>query len=316
VVSRLRIPKAPEACLSFADAFAVATAPLEDATAQALSHPDRGLARALAGYSPPPRIWRVARPDLAPSSAGGFPVHFLIRAFAVVAYLAFVASFTAFAAFVCGAISARDGAAGGPLAAIGVDVGLVALFGVTHSVMARQGFKRVLTRVIPTAAERSLFVLVASAQLALLTYAWRPLPGWTVWAASGPAAAALSGVQVVGFGIALVSSFLIDHFELFGLRQAFSPRPGSASFRTPALYRHVRHPLYLGFIIAFWSAPRMSVGRLCLAVAFTAYVLVAIRLEERDLVRVHGERYRRYQRDVPMLIPAPAGRVTEERVAH
>jgi protein-S-isoprenylcysteine O-methyltransferase Ste14 len=240
---------------------------------------------------------------------------FLIRAFAVVAYLAFVASFTAFAAFVCGVIPARDLALAGPLAAVGVDVALVALFGVTHSVMARQGFKRVLTRVVPAAAERSVFVLVASAQLAFLIYAWRPLPGWTVWAASGPAAAVLLGVQVVGFGIALVSSFLIDHFELFGLRQAFSPRPASPSFRTPALYRRVRHPLYLGFIIAFWAAPRMSVAGLCLAAAFTAYILVAIRLEERDLVRVHGERYRRYQRDVPMLIPAPAGRVAEERFA-
>jgi protein-S-isoprenylcysteine O-methyltransferase Ste14 len=112
-----------------------------------------------------------------------------------------------------------------------------------------------------------------------------------------------------------MSTFLLDHFELFGLRQAFSPRPPSPSFRTPALYRHVRHPLYLGFLIAFWSTPRMSAGRLCLAAAFTAYVLVAIRLEERDLVRVHGERYRRYQRDVPMLIPAPPGRLAEDRLA-
>ena len=240
---------------------------------------------------------------------------FLIRAFAVVAYLAFLASFTAFAAFVCGVIPSPDGTPGGPLAAIGVDGALVALFGVTHSVMARQGFKRVLTRVVPTAAERSLFVLVASAQLGFLIYAWRPLPGWTVWTASGPAATALSGVQLVGFGIALVSTFLIDHFELFGLRQAFSPRPPSPSFRTPALYRYVRHPLYLGLLVAFWSAPRMSVARLCLAVAFTAYILVAIRLEERDLLRVHGERYRRYQRDVPMLIPTPAGHVAEERMA-
>ncbi|HET9594054.1 MAG TPA: DUF1295 domain-containing protein [Anaeromyxobacteraceae bacterium] len=240
---------------------------------------------------------------------------FLIRSFGVVAYLAFLASFTAFAAFVCGLIPGRDGAPEGPLAAIAVDLALVAMFGVTHSAMARQGFKRLITRAIPTASERSLFVLVASVQLAALTYAWRPLPGWTVWAASGPAAVALSAVQLAGFGIALVSTFLIDHLELFGLRQAFSPRPTSPSFRTPALYRHVRHPLYLGFLVAFWSAPRMSVGRLCLAAAFTAYILVAIRLEERDLVRVHGERYRRYQRDVPMLLPAPPGRAAEERVA-
>ena len=240
----------------------------------------------------------------------------LIRAFAVVAYLAFVASFTAFAAFVCGLLPARGGAPEGALAAIEVDVALVALFGVTHSLMARQGFKRVLTRAVPAAAERSLFVLVASAQLAFLTWAWRPLPGRTVWAASGRAAAALSGVQVLGFAIALASSFLIDHLELFGLRQAFSRRaPSAPSFRTPALYRHVRHPLYLGFVVAFWSAPAMSAGRLCLAAAFTAYILVAIRLEERDLVRVHGERYRRYQRDVPMLVPVPGGRAAAERAA-
>jgi protein-S-isoprenylcysteine O-methyltransferase Ste14 len=242
--------------------------------------------------------------------------HILIRAFAVVAYLAFVASFTAFAAFVCGFLPVANGSPGGPLAAIAVDVALVTAFGVTHSVMARQGFKRALTRVVPPAAERSLYVLVASAQVAALTFAWRPLPGSIAWEASGPAAAVLSGLQVAGFGLTFVSSFLIDHFELFGLRQAFSRRPRSPSFRTPALYRHVRHPLYLGFVIAFWAAPRMSLGRLCLAAAFTAYILVAIRLEERDLVRVHGERYRRYQQDVPMLIPAPAGRrVPEERVA-
>ena len=237
----------------------------------------------------------------------------LIRSFAVVSYLAFLASFSAFAAFVCGLIPAHDGGPGGAFAAVAVDLGLVALFGVTHSVMARQSFKRLLTRVVAPAAERSLFVLVASAELAFLTYAWRPFLGWTIWSAAGPVASVLSGVQFVGFGIVLVSSFLIDHFELFGLRQAFAQRSPPPSFKTPALYRHVRHPLYLGFLTAFWAAPRMGLGQLCLAAAFTAYILVAIRLEERDLVRAHGERYRRYQREVPMLLPAPAGRRVERQ---
>ena len=231
-----------------------------------------------------------------------------IRPFAVVAYVAFVASFTSFAAFVCGFLPTRRGGNGGAPGAVAIDLALVALFGVTHSVMARQGFKRLLTRVVPPAAERSLFVLVASIELAFLMYAWRPLPGPTVWSTTGALAAVLVGAQLLGFGIVLLSSFLIDHFELFGLRQAFADRLPSPSFRTPALYRHVRHPLYMGFLTAFWFAPRMSLGQLCLAGAFTAYILVAIRFEERDLVRVHGERYRRYQRQVPMLIPAPTGR--------
>jgi protein-S-isoprenylcysteine O-methyltransferase Ste14 len=231
-----------------------------------------------------------------------------IRPFAVIAYVAFVASFTSFAAFVCGFLPTRRGGNGGAPGAVAIDLALVALFGVTHSVMARQGFKRLLTRVVPPAAERSLFVLVASIQLAFLMYAWRPLPGPNVWSTTGALAAVLVGVQLLGFGIALLSSFLIDHFELFGLRQAFADRLPSSSFRTPALYRHVRHPLYMGFLMAFWFTPRMSLGQLCLAGAFTAYVLVAIRFEERDLVRVHGERYRRYRRQVPMLIPAPTGR--------
>ena len=230
-----------------------------------------------------------------------------VRVLAVVAYLAFQASFLYFLAFVTGFVPARP-AGEGLLAALAIDAGLVAFFGASHSLMARPGFKRWWTRIIPATGERSIYVLVASAQLALLCWQWRSLPGPALWSVEAPLSHVLLGLQLLGFAIALTSSFLIDHFELFGLRQAFgAPRAGSA-FRTPLLYRLVRHPLYSGLLLALWAAPEMSPGRLVLAAGLTLYVLIGARLEERDLARVFGDRYRRYQREVPMLVPRPTAR--------
>ena len=193
--------------------------------------------------------------------------------------------------------------------AILVDGLLLALFAVQHSVMARPGFKRGWTRVVPTAIERSTFVLAASLCLALLFWQWRPV-GSVVWdTSSSGLAIALIVVSLAGWAIVLLSTFMIDHADLFGLRQvvsAFRGRPiPAAEFTTPGFYRAVRHPLYLGFIIAFWATPVMTVGHLLFAGATTAYILGAIQLEERDLVAHYGEAYRAYRRRVGMLVPLP-----------
>jgi protein-S-isoprenylcysteine O-methyltransferase Ste14 len=190
-----------------------------------------------------------------------------------------------------------------------VDGLLLALFAVQHSVMARPGFKRGWTRVVPTAIERSTFVLAASFCLALLFWQWRPV-GSVVWdTSSSRLAIALIVLSLAGWAVALLSTFMIDHADLLGLRQvvgAFRGKPiPAAEFATPGFYRAVRHPLYLGFLIAFWATPVMTVGHLFFAGAMTAYVLGAIQLEERDLVAHYGEAYRAYRRRVGMLVPLP-----------
>ncbi len=205
---------------------------------------------------------------------------------------------------------------GSLLAALNVNIALLALFAVQHSVMARPAFKRWWTRLVPMSVERSTYVLFASAALMLLFWQWRPIdmPIWTVEA--GGFRAVLNVMYWAGWAMVFASTFLINHFELFGLRQVFAramnrtiPEP---RFRTPLLYRIVRHPLYLGFIVAFWSTPDMTAGHLVFAIATTGYILLAIWLEELDLMDTFGERYRRYRREVRMLLPFPVQRSTNE----
>jgi protein-S-isoprenylcysteine O-methyltransferase Ste14 len=189
------------------------------------------------------------------------------------------------------------------------DTVLLLLFAVPHSVMARAGFKNWWTRFVPLPVERSTYVLKSSLLLFLLYWLWIPIPT-VIWEVDTPAIrAAIWGLFWFGWLLALVSTFLIDHFDLFGLRQVYlywTNRPyESISFRTPLLYRWVRHPLILGFLIAFWAAPTMTCGRLLFAVATTAYCLVALQLEERDMLHYYGEQYASYRRQVRMLTPIP-----------
>jgi protein-S-isoprenylcysteine O-methyltransferase Ste14 len=194
-----------------------------------------------------------------------------------------------------------------PLQAIAVNLLLLSLFAIQHSVMARRGFKEWWTRWVPKSVERTTYVLLASLALALLFWQWRPLPA-VVWQIADPRLAMLvTGVAFVGWLIVLSSTFLINHFELFGLHQVSNnlvgrPMP-TPRFRTPLLYKLVRHPIYLGFVIAFWAAPVMTVGHLLFAAVATAYIIVGTLLEERDLVAMFGDDYRRYRERVSMLVP-------------
>jgi protein-S-isoprenylcysteine O-methyltransferase Ste14 len=190
--------------------------------------------------------------------------------------------------------------------ALAVNLALLALFAVQHSVMARPGFKRWWTRFVPQAAERSTYVLFSSLALVALFAFWQPMGG-TVWSFSTPAAVkAMYVAYAAGWALLLYSTFLINHFDLFGLRQVWLFATGrpytSLRFQTPWLYRQVRHPLYVGWLLIFWATPDMTVAHLVFAVMTTAYILVAIRFEERDLVAMHPE-YAEYRRRVPMLLP-------------
>ena len=192
-----------------------------------------------------------------------------------------------------------------------VNVGLIALFGFSHSAMARQGFKKAITQAVPWALERSFFVLVASLVLFTMMMGWRPMPA-VIWHVEGVGANILWGIFALGWALVLLSTFLINHFELFGLRQAWCEFRGTEipapRFRTPMLYKHVRHPLYFGFLLGMWAMPHMTSGHLLFAAGMTLYILFGIVCEEQDLLKLFGERYRQYMAEVPMLIPfLPAG---------
>ena len=196
----------------------------------------------------------------------------------------------------------------GPLSeALLIDAGLLALFAVQHSLMARPWFKRAWTRLVPTPAERSTYVLLSSLALLLMFWQWRPIGG-EIWTVEHPVIQiAIYALYATGWLLVLASTFLINHFDLFGLRQVFLfliGRPYTQlKFGTPILYRHVRHPLYLGWLFAFWATPTMTVAHLVFAIATTAYIFIAIQLEEKDLISAYGDDYRRYKKTVPMIIP-------------
>jgi protein-S-isoprenylcysteine O-methyltransferase Ste14 len=194
-------------------------------------------------------------------------------------------------------------------AAVVIDLVLLTIFAMQHSIMARQPFKRWWTTFVPSVIERSTYVLLASLALILICWQWRPIPA-VIWQVENPsAAAALLGLSFFGWLIVLVSTYLINHFELFGVQQVLhnllGRKASDTSFKTPFLYKFVRHPIYLGFIIAFWATPLMTAGHLLFAAVTTAYIFVGIMLEERDLVAHFGDQYQQYRAKVGMLVPRP-----------
>jgi protein-S-isoprenylcysteine O-methyltransferase Ste14 len=235
-------------------------------------------------------------------------------AYGVACYLVFFATFLYAVGFIggFGVPTTLDGASRGPLArGIAVDAALLALFAIQHSVMARRWFKERWTRIVPPALERSTYVLLSSVALIAMFRFWQPLGG-VVWSVSDPAGRiVLRALFAFGFGLVLISTFLINHFDLFGLRQVWLYLRGRAyrhlEFGTPGPYRLVRHPLYVGWFFAFWSTPTMTYAHLLFVVATAAYILLAIQFEERDLVREHGHAYEDYRRRVPMLLPFTRG---------
>ena len=230
--------------------------------------------------------------------------------YGLAAYVVFAATFLYAVGFVTGLVVPKTidiGAIVPTGEALIINVLLMSLFAVQHSVMARKPFKQWWTRFVPAPVERSTYVLLASLALVLLFWQWRPIPT-IVWQVADPQiASAVIGVSHIGWLLVLTSTFLINHFELFGLHQVVTNLAGrtmpTPRFKTPVLYRLVRHPIYLGFIIAFWAAPVMTVGHLLFAAVTTAYIFVGIFLEERDLVAQFGDEYRRYRERVSMLVP-------------
>jgi protein-S-isoprenylcysteine O-methyltransferase Ste14 len=236
----------------------------------------------------------------------------LAATYGLVAYVVFLGAFLYAIAWVGGLPvphTVDRGPAATPTAAVLVDALLLAAFAIQHSGMARQGFKRVWTRLVPPVIERSTYVLVSSSLLIGMFVWWRPMT-WTVWSVESPVGALLLRLSfVAGWLLVLLSTFVINHFDLFGLRQVWIHLKGltvsEVPFQVRFVYRVVRHPLMLGFLVAFWSTPHMTAGHLLFAGMTTAYILVAIQLEERDLAREHGRDYEEYRRRVPMLVPVP-----------
>ena len=243
----------------------------------------------------------------------------LVFAYGVTNYLVFVGTSLYLAGFLGNLFVPRslDAAPVGPLwAALIINTLLLAVFGVQHSVMARPRFKQWWTRFVPTPAERSTYVMFSNLALILLVWQWRPMGG-VIWDVREPIGRGIiHGLFALGWFTVLLATFLINHFDLFGLRQVWLYLRGKAyttlAFKTPGPYRMVRHPLYVGWLMAFWATPTMTMGHLVFAVGMAVYILVAIRFEERDLVEYHGEEYAAYRRKVPMLIPLRFGGVGDE----
>jgi protein-S-isoprenylcysteine O-methyltransferase Ste14 len=235
----------------------------------------------------------------------------LFFAYGTISYLIFLGTFLYAIGFIgnFGVPRTLDGAVNGPLGiSFAIDAALLTLFAVQHSVMARKWFKEWWTRIVPKPIERSTYVLFSSLALILLFSLWRPLGG-VIWSVEDPVGQlVLRGLFAFGWALVLISTFLINHFDLFGLRQVWRyllGRPyNTLRFATPGPYRLVRHPLYVGWLFAFWMTPLMTLAHLLFSIATTAYILVAIQFEERDLVREHGDAYEEYRRSVPMLFPS------------
>jgi protein-S-isoprenylcysteine O-methyltransferase Ste14 len=253
--------------------------------------------------------WQAAHP-LAFTGRKAMLKRILFFAYGVASYLIFLATFLYAIAFVGGFLvpTRLDDAASTSISrAIAIDCALLTLFAVQHSVMARRWFKERWTQIVPWSVERSTYVLCASLALLLLFWQWRPI-GIRIWSVDSTGLRiALWALFATGWATVLVVTFLINHFDLFGLRQVWLPLIGKpytpVSFRTPLPYRFVRHPLYFGFLLAFWMTPTMTLAHLLFACATTAYIILAIQFEERDLLSEHGAEYEKYRRSVPMLLP-------------
>jgi methanethiol S-methyltransferase len=239
-----------------------------------------------------------------------------ISVYAIVCYLigagAYFVGLNGFMANLLGPFSIDQGVEATLPTALAVNVSLIVLFGLPHSLMARSGFKQWWTRIIPPAAERSTFMLQAGLLALLLIWQWRAIP-ITIWRIEHPAVSGLIwSLYVLGWVIAFIATFLINHFELTGLQQVYAHQrgrtPAPPAFRTPFLYRVVRHPMQMGVLITFWAAPHMTVGRLVFAIGMTIYIVIGLYFEERDLEQRFGEAYREYQHTTPRLIPLPRSR--------